>query len=175
MAVALFLMEINIPALLIADYAETMDALGIDIDSFATFDDDKVEAMAKALKTAKVRPGHVCKIRRAALKRRAVQSTAQPQEPSAVVEHTRMPAELLTQHRAEPAPTSRREWYDDDEEMMARKRAVADYQENYHEALLLMDPQTIAAIGGRVKMHHDIRVARERGDPVPATAVYTFK
>ena len=55
MAVALFLMELNIPVPLVADYADTMNELGIDIDSFATFDDDKVEAMAKALKTAKVR------------------------------------------------------------------------------------------------------------------------
>ena len=77
-----------------------------------------------------------------------------------MVEHTRKPAELRTQHRAEPALTRRREWYDDDEEMMARKRPPRSCrlprQENYHEALLLMDPQTIAAIGGRVKMHHDI-------------------
>ena len=170
MACAAFLTELKIPAQLVAEYASKMAVLNIDVRTFFAFDDAKVEAMAAALLFVKVRPGHIEKIRRGALKRKP--PTAEQLSSAMVPSHNQTTPQLKQQRVESPLP--RCEWFDDDNETKDRKREAAEYQKSYGECLLLMDPQTIAEIGG-VKMHHDIRVARERGDPAPATTVYTFK
>ena len=91
--------------------------------------------------------------------------------------HSREIAPPLKKQRAEyTRPPRQREWFDDDDEDedKERKRAATDFYTSYDECLLSMNPQSLAEIGG-VKLHHDIRIARERGDSVPTTTVYTFK
>ena len=54
--------------------------------------------------------------------------------------------------------------------------AARIYKAHYEETLLTMDPATLDGVcgGERVKLYHDLRVAKERGERVPGGPVFDF-